>query len=187
NAQRRLLSSFHYSLNPHGILLLGSAENVTGSEEFFLPIDGHFKIFARNDATPPRPTLRWPGTRGLNRDAAASAHPVGAKPDLAGPMSSALADRFGPPAVLVDERGVVQQIHGRVGAYLELPAGRVNVNVVDMARQGLRAPLASALREASEATVAERSASVDVGGERLALHLRVAQLDGPRLPARLFL
>jgi two-component system CheB/CheR fusion protein len=189
NAQRRLLSSFHYSLNPRGILLLGSAENVAGSEEFFLPIDGHFKIFRRNDATPPQPTLRWPETRGVNRDAAASVRPVGAKPDLAGPLSSALADRFGPPSVLVDERALVQQIHGQVGAYLELPAGRVNVNVIDMARQGLRAPLASALREASEANgrVAERNASVDVGGERLALHLKVARLEEPRLAARLFL
>jgi two-component system CheB/CheR fusion protein len=188
NAQRRLLSSFHYSLNPGGILLLGSAENVVGSEEFFLPLDGHFKIFRRNDATPPQPTLRWPGTRGVNRDAAASVRRVGAKTDLAGPLSSALADRFGPPAVLVDERGLVQQIHGQVGAYLELPAGRVNVNVVDMARQGLRAPLASALREASAANgVVERSASVDVGGERLALHLKVGRLDEPRLADRLFL
>jgi two-component system CheB/CheR fusion protein len=189
NAQRRLLSSFHYSLNPRGILLLGSAENGAGSEEFFLPLDGHFKIFRRNDATPPQPTLRWPGTRGVNRDAAASVRPVGAKPDLADSLSSALADLFGPPAVLVDERGLVQQIHGQVGAYLELPAGRVNVNVVDMARRGLRAPLAAALREASEANgqVAERSASVDVGGTRLALHLRVALLDEPRLAGRLFL
>ena len=189
NAQRRLLRSFHYSLNPRGILLLGSAENVAGSEEFFSPLDGHFKIFRRNDATVPQPTLRWPATHGANRDAAAGIRTAGVKPDLAGPLSSALAERFGPPAVLVDERGLVQQIHGRVGAYLELPAGRVNVNVVDMARQGLRAPLASALREASEADgrVAERSASVDVGEERLALQLKVARLDESRLAARLFL
>jgi two-component system, chemotaxis family, CheB/CheR fusion protein len=189
NAQRRLLRSFHYSLNPRGILLLGSAENVAGSEEFFSPLDGHFKIFRRNDATVPQPTLRWPAAHGANRDAAAGIRTAGVKPDLAGPLSSALAERFGPPAVLVDERGLVQQIHGRVGAYLELPTGRVNVNVVDMARQGLRAPLASALREASEADgrVAERSASVDVGGERLALQLKVARLDEPRLAARLFL
>ena len=189
NAQRRLLRSFHYSLNPRGILLLGSAENVAGSEEFFSPLDGHFKIFRRNDATAPQPTLRWPAPHGASRDAAAGVRPAGAKPDLAGPLSSALAERFGPPTVLVDERGLVQQIHGRVSAYLELPAGRVNVNVVDMARHGLRAPLAAALREASEADggAAERNASVDVGGERLALHLKVARLDEPRLAARLFL
>ena len=60
SAQRRLLRSFHYSLNPRGILLLGSSENAAGSEEFFSPLDGHCKIFRRNDATAPQPTLRWP-------------------------------------------------------------------------------------------------------------------------------
>jgi len=99
NAQRRLLGCFHYSLNPGGFLLLGSAENTAGSEKFFAPLDGLFKIFRRNDATPPQPTLRWPGARGVNRDGAAIARPVGAKPDLTGPLSSALANRFGPPAV----------------------------------------------------------------------------------------
>src|SRR4030095_7575991 len=139
-AQRRLLRSFHYSLNPRGMLLLGSAENTAGSEEFFSPLDRHFKIFRRNDATAPQPTLRWPAAHGAHREAAAGVRLAGARPDLAGPLSRTLAEHFGPPAVLIDERGLVQQIHGRVGAYLELPAGRGNGNNVDMGRQGLRAP-----------------------------------------------
>jgi two-component system CheB/CheR fusion protein len=189
SAQRSLLRSFHYSLNPGGILLLGSAENTAGSEEFFSPLDAKFKIFARNDATAPQPTLRWPATLGANRDAAESLRAARASTDLAGPLSRALAERFGPPAVLVDERGLVQQIHGQVGAYLELPAGRVNVNIVDMARQGLRAPLVSALREviSADGDVAQRSATVDVGGDRLELQLKVARIHEPRLGARLFL
>ena len=163
-AQQRLLRSFHYSLHPRGLLLLGYSENATDSKEFFAPLDRRFKIYRRNDATAPQTTLRWLATRGANRDAPA-AHPVGAKTDLGGPLRRALAERFAPPAVLVDERGQVQQIHGRVGDYLELPSGRVNLNIIDLARDGLRAPLASALREASETTasVAERSVRVHVG------------------------
>jgi two-component system, chemotaxis family, CheB/CheR fusion protein len=189
SAQRLLLRSFHYSLNPRGLLLLGSSENATGSEAFFSPLDKHFKIFRRNDATAPQPTLRWPAAHSANRAAAAGAQPVRAKTDLAGPLRRVLAERFGPPAVLVDERGQIQQIHGHVGPYLELPAGRVNVNIVDMARDGLRAPLASALREAieSDGLVAERSVRVHVEGDRLALHLKVARLHEPSLVARLFL
>ncbi len=189
SAQRRLFGSFHYSLTPGGLLLLGSSESVTGSESFFAPLDGHCKIFRRNDATARQPTLRFPATHGAYLDAAAGAPSVGAKTDLASPLRRALAERFGPPAVLVDERGQIQQIHGRVGAYLELPAGRVNVNIVDMAREGLRAPLASALREAIETDgqVAERSVRVLVEGDRLALHVKVARLLEPGLVPRLFL
>jgi two-component system CheB/CheR fusion protein len=81
----------------------------------------------------------------------------------------------------------MQQIHGRVGAFLELPPGRVNLNIVEMAREGLRAPLASALREAIEAegSVAERSIRVRVGRRWLALHLRVSPLQEPRIAVRL--
>ena len=183
SAQRRLLRSFHYSLNPGGLLLLGSSENATGSEQFFSPLDGHCKIFRRNDATAPQPTLRWPAAHRANRDAAAGAHRRRGK------------DRSGEPAAQ-GARGALRSAGrarrrararssrsmGSVGAYLELPAGRVNVNIVDMAREGLRAPLASALREARETDgqVAERSVRVHVEGHRLALHLKVARLLEPQ-------
>jgi two-component system CheB/CheR fusion protein len=189
SAQRRLLRSFHYSLNPRGLLLLGSSENATGSEEFFSPLEGHFKIYRRNDSTAPQPTIRWPAVHGEIRNAPAAPHPVGAKTDLASPLSRALAERFGPPAVLVDAVGQIQQIHGHVDAYLGLRAGRVNVNIVDMAREGLRAPLASALREAIEADgrAAERSVRLQVDGKRVTVHLKVAWLHERRLAAPLFL
>ncbi len=186
SAQRRLLRSFHYSLNPRGLLLLGSSENATGSEDFFSPLDGHFRIYRRNDSTAPQPSFRWSAVHGEYRSAMGG-HPVAATTDLASPLRRALAEHFGPPAVLVDERGQIQQIHGQVGAYLELPAGRVNVNVVDMARHGLRTPIASALREAMDADdrVAERSVRGE--GDRPALRLKVSRLTAPQLAARLFL
>jgi len=189
NAQQRLLRSFHYSLNPRGFLLLGSSENTAGSEEFFLPLDGRSRLYRRNDFTAPQPTLRWPAGQGAPLGAPTGAPPVAPRSDLASPLRRALAERFGPPAVLVDERGQVQQVHGQVGAYLELPAGRVNVNIVDMARQGLRAPIASALREAiqTDGRVAERSVRIQVDGNQLTLNLKVSRLHEPRLPARMFL
>ncbi len=189
SAQRRLLGSFHYSLNPRGLLLLGSSESISGSESYFVPSDGQSKIFRRNDSTPPQPTLRWSAVHGVNRDSPGSARATSPKSDLAGPLRRVLAERFGPPTVLVDERGQVQQVHGRVGDYLELPPGRINVNVVDMARDGLRAQLASALQEAIEAdgVVAERTVRRRVDGNRLTFRLKVARLHEPGLASRLFL
>jgi len=188
-AQRRLLRFFHYSLNPRGLLVLGSSENATGSEEFFSPVDGHSKIYRRNDSTAPQLSIRWPAAHRESHNAPTGPRPVGSRIDLATPLSRALAEHFGPPAVLVDAAGGIQQIHGNIGAYLRLPPGRVHVNVVDMAREGLRAPLAAALGEASEShgAVAERSARLHVDGGRLTIHLKVAQLHEPRLAAPLFL
>jgi len=44
-AQKRILPLFHYSLNPGGLLLLGSSESVTGFDELFRPVDRHWKLF----------------------------------------------------------------------------------------------------------------------------------------------
>jgi two-component system CheB/CheR fusion protein len=108
-----------------------------------------------------------------------------AKADLERPLHAALAQHFGPPAVLVDERGQIQQIHRQVGAFLQLPAGRVNVNVVDMAREGLRVPLASALREAIEADGTAVGRSVSLDGGPPTLRLRVSRLPCSHITARL--
>ena len=58
--------------------------------------------------TPPRrsrPSLAALATRTATPRAGRSAGPDGAKTDLAEPAAQGLAERFGPPAVLVDQRG----------------------------------------------------------------------------------
>jgi len=189
SAQRRLLRSFHYSLNPGGLLLLGSSESATGSEQFFSPLEGQFRIYRRNDSTPPRPATRWLAGSNEARDARARSHPIGPEADLATPLSKALAQHFGPPAVLVDAAGGIEQVHGRIGPYLALQPGRVHVNILDMAREGLRAPLASALREAIqvEGRVAERRVRLHIDDGRHTIHVRVSRLQEPRLVPPLFL
>jgi two-component system CheB/CheR fusion protein len=188
-AQRRLLRSFHFGLNTGGLLLLGSSETAGGSEEFFSPLDAHCKIYRRNDPTAPHPTFRWRPHGRIHNPAPTGVGRVEAQADLGSPLRRALAERFGPPSVLVDERGQIQQIHGRVGAYLELPAGRVNVNIVDMARPGLRASIASALREVirADGRVVERSVRLKVDGDSLTLELKVSRLHDARQPMPLFL
>ena len=45
--QQRVLSLLHYSLNPDGILLLGSSEAVNASSDLFEPIDSASRLFRR--------------------------------------------------------------------------------------------------------------------------------------------
>lgn len=187
--QRRLLRSFHYSLNPRGLLLLGSSENATGSEEHFSPsLEAKARIFRRNDSTPSQPTILWPTVIGGVRNGPVI-RDFEAKTDLSNPLSRALAERFAPPAVLVDLAGRIQQVHGNVSPYLRLQAGRINVNIVDMAREGLRTPISSVLREAIDADggVAERSIGLHLDDGRITVHLEAWRLDEPRLAAPVFL
>ena len=191
SAQQSLLPVFHYSLNPGGLLLLGASESVTGSEEFFSVLDKRWKLFRRNDSAALRPPMRWTdrAIAGARDSATARSLAKGTSLDLTQALSRALAERFAPPAVVVDQRGQIQQIHGRVGDYLELSPGRANLNVVEMAREGLRAPLASALRDISkpDASVLERTARVKTNGSWSSLKLAVVRIDDRRLAHPLLL
>ena len=48
-AQRKVLPLFHYALNPHGLLLLGSSESIAGFETLFSTLDRKSKLFIRTD------------------------------------------------------------------------------------------------------------------------------------------
>jgi len=190
SAQQNLLRTFHYSLNPGGLLLLGSSESLTGCEGFFSTLDRRWKLFRREQSSAAKPPLHWtsqPVPPSRTRIAAPVAQ--AAKVDLADPLRKALAERFGPPAVIVDQRGQIEQVHGSVGAYLELPSGRLNANVVEMAREGLRAPLAAALRAVLKGDVAlvKRTVLTKSKGNRLALNLTLERIDEPRLERTLLL
>jgi two-component system CheB/CheR fusion protein len=62
-------------------------------------------------------------------------------------VSQLLLDEFSPPAVLVNAQGDILYISGSTGRYLEPASGKANWNLHVMARPGLRAQLAAALRQ----------------------------------------
>ena len=81
-----------------------------------------------------------------------------------------LLQRYGPAAVLVNDQGDILYISGRTGKYLEPAAGKVNWNVLAMAREGLRAELAAAFRRALRGNDAVTLSNVRVrtdGGEQV--------------------
>jgi two-component system CheB/CheR fusion protein len=59
-----------------------------------------------------------------------------------------LLQRYSPAAVLVDAEGNLIFINGRTGKYLEPAAGKANLNLFAMAREGLRYELTDAVRMA---------------------------------------
>ena len=57
-----------------------------------------------------------------------------------------LLQHFSPPAVLTNDKGDILYTHGRTGKFLELASGSASLNVYEMAREGLRLELNSAVR-----------------------------------------
>jgi len=149
--QRKLLSLFHYSLNPGGILVLGSAETLGGRNEGLQDIDAKLKIYKRSPSILPRELIDFPSS---------FFHPKAMTTEKKIPLKvienvQALADqivlqRFAPASVLVNDQGDIIYITGRTGKYLEPVAGKANWNIYVMAREGLNHELPGAFRKATQ-------------------------------------
>lgn len=181
-AQQKLFPLFHYSLNPGGFLILGSAESIGGFTSLFAPVSAKSRIFRRSDSGLLPEPIDFPSA--FNR--VGSGPPAPPSVSAAPASLQSLADqlvlqRFSPPSVLVNDKGDILYVSGRTGKYLEPAAGKANWNVFAMAREGLRYELASAFQKAlrDKAPVTHRGLRVETTGGEQWLDLTVQPLGEP--------
>lgn len=150
--QQRLMPLFHYCLNPGGLLLLGSSETIGRSQALFRPVQPKARLYWRSDNGLGANALHFPVHRRspLPTKAQESDVPLSSAPptNLQALADELLLQAYSPPAVLVNDSGDIVYISGRTGKYLEPAAGKANWNIHVMARPGIRAQLAVALRTA---------------------------------------
>ena len=183
--QRRLLPLFHYSLRPGGLLLLGSSETVGSFSRLFEPVESKVRLYLR------RPTPSAAGAELLLKSfppllKMTEETPVPSSPNAAqgGDSLQAAADHVllqvhAPPAVVVNAAGDIVYISGSTGKYLEPAAGRANWNFHAMVREGLREPVANALKQA-----VTRDEVVRVRGQQLVATGGVQGVDVTVQPLR---
>jgi two-component system, chemotaxis family, CheB/CheR fusion protein len=166
--QSRLIPMFHYSLRPGGFLFLGSSETVGTFGELFSTLDRKWKLFRRTEAPSPYHAGVFTGF-GVGGAITARAADEGVKakritfPEIA---RRALLANFAPPSVIVGERGDILFVHGQTGKFLEPSQGQPSMNVLDMAREGLKVQIRAALHRAAakDEDVAMRSLQVRING-----------------------
>jgi two-component system CheB/CheR fusion protein len=147
--QKRLLPLFHYSLNPGGVLFLGSAETTGSQSGLFAPLAGKYRLYRRGATQNPLDTTPFPAVPAsegrVRQQPVAVLRPV---PDIQTLADQVLLQRFAPAAVVVNGEGDILFVSGRTGKYLEPAAGKANWNIFAMAREGLRGELPEAFRRA---------------------------------------
>ena len=185
--QKKLIPLFHYALNPGGILFLGSAETVGVYVTLFGPLDGKSRIYRRLDvAVGAQPVEFPPGLSGPLMGAVTESESMEPSktppPNLPLLADRVIVQRFAPAAILTNDKGDILYISGRTGKYLEPAAGKANLNVFAMAREGLRYELsgafASAVREGGPVVV--RGLKVATNGSSQTVDLTVQRLSEPK-------
>jgi chemotaxis methyl-accepting protein methylase len=180
--QKKLMPLFHYSLNPGGILFLGSAETIGDATDLFAPLSGKARLFRRTESALRSEPVDFPSSFSAGSPTGPEARP-GPKP----PVSlQSLADqlvlqRYAPPAVLTNDKGDIFYVSGHTGKYLEAAAGKANWNLFAMAREGLRYELAGAFKEAlrQKASMALHGLKVGTNGGEQCVDVTVQRLDEP--------
>lgn len=191
-AQKKLLPLFHYTLNPGGILILGSSETIGSFNTLFQTIDKKWKIFRRQEVPKNlRQIVDFPsGQSGVTADREElHVMPVARPADLDMVTQKAVLDQFAPTAILVDARGEILNVQGRTGKYLEQLSGPPSNNILDLAREGLRIELSSALRAAktSNERVTRKRVVVKTNGDTQMINLHVCLQKQPAELAGRFL
>jgi len=166
--QKKLMPLFHYSLNPGGILLLGSAETVGTATDLFSPLAAKARIYRRLDTSRPNALVDFPSAFARTRPDAPQplASPSGTipiSPSLQSLADQLLLQRYSPAAVLVTAEGDILYVSGKTGKYLEPAAGKANWNLFAMSREGLGSALSEAFHKAIRQKIVVVLKDVTVG------------------------
>ncbi|MGO9950806.1 MAG: CheR family methyltransferase [Dissulfurispiraceae bacterium] len=189
--QKKLIALFHYSLMPGGILFLGTSETIGRLAYLFLTVDTKWKIYQRRQSVQAREDMVDfahfyrevipAGGGGKRHDTE-----LVFSPEVANRL---LLEGFTPPAVFINEQGDIVYIHGRTGKYLEPPAGKANINIFAMAREGLRVELLGVIREAKSQNKAVmlKSIKVKTNGDFQTIDLIVKPIVQPGTQQSLYM
>ncbi|MCP4537371.1 MAG: PAS domain-containing protein [Chloroflexi bacterium] len=186
--QKRVLPLFHYSLKANGVLFLGNSESVGEFVDLFGTIDRKWKLYRRKgDVATHRPLITFPrppfmddivstrAGKGITAEKKISVRELAEK---------SLLQHYTPACAIVNEKADVLYIHGRTGKYLEPAPGEASLNILRMAREGVRLQLTTAIRKviAQKTPVHYAGLEVRTNGDRQTINLTVRPvLDPPSM------
>jgi two-component system, chemotaxis family, CheB/CheR fusion protein len=153
-AQEQLLETFHYALNPAGLLFLGTSESV-GESPLFAPAFGGAQRLYRRSAASSLPTLRLSAADPRPHTESGAPEPAPATPAAPqrqrfsyGALHVRMLEQYAPASVIVNERLEVVHMSSHAGRFLTLTEGEPTHNLLKLVPADLRTVLRTALHHA---------------------------------------
>ena len=147
--QARLLSVFHYALNPGAYLFLGKSEGIFQQEGLFGVVDKEGRLYRRHGVTARLPLRRselQPAAAGLNQ------HQRPAKPTPPLGFENILLEAAGryfiPTSILINGKFEIRHIHGDASRLLNISPGKPAFDLISLIRRELRTEVQVLMRQA---------------------------------------
>jgi two-component system CheB/CheR fusion protein len=189
--QQRVIPLFHYALNDHGYLLLGSSESVGDARDLFTSVAKKWKVYRRRSVSSRSlHALVPPSPYRAGVTAAPPTHErVLRPPNVREITERSLLTNHTPAAAVIGADGDVLFIHGRTGRFLEPAAGEADTSLVRMAREGLRRELSAGIRRvvATGEPVAYQRLRVQTDGDVALVDLSIELMESGDYPQQTYL
>jgi two-component system CheB/CheR fusion protein len=192
--QEKLLNIFHYALNEQGYLFLGKSAAISDAKRLFTEEDSSHKIFKYKQAPdtykkefnifPPLfdySVTEIPEYEIPKREIK--------KVDYEKVIKTQLLDYYTPPSILINQDKDILYVYGRTGQFLEPAEGKATVNILNMARKGLKIKLSTAIRKAETTgdVIKMKNVNIQTNGEEIIINLIVRPINEPESMKGLFL
>ena len=178
--QSRIMRAFHFALRPGGVLILGSAETVTGYADLFTVSERDHHIFLRKPGsanTEFKVSLpeRGPGPAVFEAPPRTLSVPPR---DAYREIDRLLLEKYAPSGVVLNETMDIVQFRGDASPYLAPAPGHASLNIAKMARSGLSVILPDLIRDARRrnTTVTRPNVRFDADGRAMAVDIEVTPI-----------
>ncbi len=158
--QKKALTTFHYSLNENGFLMLGKSETIGNNTDIFKAFNNAEKIFIRKGPLGRFMPVSSPGREQTFMDIDKSIRKLNTDKDVFKVADDTMLANFMPAAVLVNDKFDIIQFRGFTETWLVLPTGKPSFNLLKMAREGLTFELRNILHQAKKTNKVAHKAAV---------------------------
>lgn len=148
--QKKAMTTFHYSLLPKGILLLGKTETTGSASDLFISNGKNDKLFTRKDVSGRFmhvASKRNEQNLGLSNS---NSKPEIINNDFQKTANDIILKNYTPSGVIVNEALDIVDFRGSTSLYLEQLPGKPTHNLLKMAKHGLAFELRTILHKAKK-------------------------------------
>jgi len=148
--QKKIFPIFHFTLNPDGILFLGSSESIGVHTDLFKPLNPKWKIFQKKLNLDGKAKELYDYQPKNNKSIKMNG-PNKKSPSIADVIHKTerlIFDTFAPAAVIINEKSEILHFIGSTDKFLAPPVGQASFNLLNMARENLKYQLSVLITKA---------------------------------------
>jgi two-component system CheB/CheR fusion protein len=183
-AQKKAISTFHYSLNEVGYLMLGKSETVGTSTHLFASQNKTYKIYSRKNSSASNrlPDLAPRISNSITTEKFNSTilpkRSISSVPgNLGHAFDAILLSRYVPASVIINQEMDILQFRGETSRYLKQSAGKASFNILKMVDTEIAFELRNAIHHAIKSKRSVHKAGIEMARDLDKNTLQIVNLE----------